>query len=113
MTKPTAATLKNARAMKRLVGTRTFTEDEYLEVRFNNHDAFGPYTKVETFVAHGLAEEAGRIRRVDNTLTPDQMADFVNDCAGDDCYCAEWNFEWDKERGVFEDVTYVQLYQMA
>lgn len=38
-----------------------------------------------------------------DVLTPEQMAEFVNDCSNEDCYGGIWAFQWNAEKMVFEN----------
>jgi hypothetical protein len=45
-------------------------------------------------------------------LTPEQMAEFVNSLAGEDCWGGEWRYRWNAENMGFENVEYEYYYRV-
>lgn len=86
--------------------TDWFTEEEY-KAASHEHD----WVKIET-LCHNQALEVDRREYTVEMLTPEQMAIFVNDLAGEDCWGAEWKYRWNAEIMKFESVEYNYYYRV-
>ncbi len=98
---------KNTIAEMNAMGmTDWFTEEEY-KAMSREHD----WVKMDT-LRHNQVLEVNRRERVVEMLTPEQMAEFVNSLAGEDCWGGEWRYRWNAENMGFENVEYEYYYRV-
>lgn len=86
--------------------TDWFTKEEY-KAASREHD----WVKIETLCRNQALEVDCR-EYIIETLTPEQMAVFVNDLAGEDCWDAEWEYRWNAETTKFESFGYNYYYRI-
>jgi hypothetical protein len=104
MNKNTERTIEMA---KRFFGTDTFTR-----IKFELYSADIQGSTFWTLYKHHAIVEAGVIELIRTTMTPQEFADMVNGCAGDDLYDCEWHWRVNAD-GNFEDVQFITVYRMA